>query len=123
MFDVLADGTIANNRLFLKQPGGGTFDEGIPDGMKCDERGYALRYGPRRRLGHQPGRRAPRHDRDAGGRVEPMTSAALTGRTLYITASRSVYRVPMKGARRPRSARARWLIGNCGAVGDGRDRA
>ena len=39
VFDVGADGTLANGRMFFEGVGTGVIEEGIPDGMKCDERG------------------------------------------------------------------------------------
>jgi len=95
VFDVLADGTIENNRLFITQPGGGTFDEGIPDGMKCDERGTLYSTGPGGIWAIDP-------DGEHLGTIETPEAASnlcfggSDWRTLYITASRSVYRVPMK---------------------------
>ena len=39
VFDVNADGTLANGRMFFEGVGTGVIEEGIPDGMKVDERG------------------------------------------------------------------------------------
>jgi gluconolactonase len=46
VYDVNADGTIANGRLFFDNIGSGVIEEGIPDGMKCDERGNIWVTGP-----------------------------------------------------------------------------
>ena len=46
VFDVAADGSIGNGRIFFDKIGSGDIDEGIPDGMKCDERGNIYVTGP-----------------------------------------------------------------------------
>ena len=46
VFDRQADGTIANGRMFFDSIGSGVIEEGIPDGMKCDERGNVYVTGP-----------------------------------------------------------------------------
>jgi gluconolactonase len=46
VFDRQADGTIANGRMFFDNIGSGVIEEGIPDGMKCDERGNVYVTGP-----------------------------------------------------------------------------
>jgi gluconolactonase len=46
VYDVNHDGTIANGRLFFDNIGSGVIEEGIPDGMKCDERGNIWVTGP-----------------------------------------------------------------------------
>ena len=46
VFDVQQDGTIANGRMFFDNIGSGVIEEGIPDGMKCDERGNIYVTGP-----------------------------------------------------------------------------
>jgi hypothetical protein len=38
-FDVLSDGRVTNERLFVEQPGTDELMDGAPDGMACDERG------------------------------------------------------------------------------------
>jgi gluconolactonase len=45
-FDVGADGTAGSARVFLEQPGTGELWDGVPDGMKCDERGNLWATGP-----------------------------------------------------------------------------
>jgi gluconolactonase len=46
VWDVEADGSLANKRSFFKGIGSGVIEEGIPDGMKCDERGSIWVTGP-----------------------------------------------------------------------------
>src|SRR5256885_1154590 len=46
VFDRQPDGTIANGRMFFDNIGSGVIEEGIPDGMKCDERGNVYVTGP-----------------------------------------------------------------------------
>ena len=46
VFDVQPDGSIANGRMFFDNIGSGVIEEGIPDGMKCDERGNIYVTGP-----------------------------------------------------------------------------
>ena len=46
VFDRQPDGTIANGRMFFDNVGSGVIEEGIPDGMKCDERGNVYVTGP-----------------------------------------------------------------------------
>jgi gluconolactonase len=47
VYDVAADGTFSNGRMFFEGVGSGVIEEGIPDGMKCDERGNIWVTGPR----------------------------------------------------------------------------
>ena len=46
VFDVHADGTLANGRMFFEDVGTGVIEEGIPDGMKVDELGNVWVTGP-----------------------------------------------------------------------------
>jgi gluconolactonase len=46
VYDVGSDGTLANGRLFFEGIGSGVIEEGIPDGMKCDEEGNIWVTGP-----------------------------------------------------------------------------
>jgi gluconolactonase len=46
VFDRQPDGTIANGRMFFENIGSGVIEEGIPDGMKCDEHGNIYVTGP-----------------------------------------------------------------------------
>jgi len=45
-YDVAEDGTLSNGRMFFEGVGSGVIEEGIPDGMKCDERGNIWVTGP-----------------------------------------------------------------------------
>jgi gluconolactonase len=47
IYDVQADGTLAGGRVFFDGIGTGVIEEGIADGMKCDERGNIWVTGPR----------------------------------------------------------------------------
>ena len=46
VYDVQDDGTLANRRSFFKGIGDGVVENGIPDGMKCDEQGNVWVTGP-----------------------------------------------------------------------------
>src|SRR5512133_3144369 len=46
VWDADADGSISNGRMFFEGVGSGVIEEGIPDGMKCDERGNIWVTGP-----------------------------------------------------------------------------
>src|SRR2546423_10162848 len=46
VFDRQPDGTIGPGRMFLENIGSGVIEEGIPDGMKCDEHGNVYVTGP-----------------------------------------------------------------------------
>jgi gluconolactonase len=46
VFDRQPEGTIANGRMFFEHIGSGVIEEGVPDGMKCDERGNVYVTGP-----------------------------------------------------------------------------
>jgi gluconolactonase len=46
VFDRQPDGTIGNGRMFFENIGSGVIEEGIPDGMKCDEHGNVYVTGP-----------------------------------------------------------------------------
>jgi gluconolactonase len=47
VFDVAADGSLSDGRMFFEGIGTGVIEEGIPDGMKCDERGNIWVTGPK----------------------------------------------------------------------------
>jgi gluconolactonase len=47
VYDVGSDGTLSNGRMFFEGIGSGVLEEGIPDGMKCDEEGNIWVTGPR----------------------------------------------------------------------------
>ena len=46
VYDVGSDGTLSNGRMFFDGIGSGVIEEGIPDGMKCDEQGNIWVTGP-----------------------------------------------------------------------------
>lgn len=46
VYDAAPDGSISNGRMFFEGIGSGVIEEGIPDGMKCDERGNIWVTGP-----------------------------------------------------------------------------
>lgn len=47
VYDVAADGSLSNRRRFADNIGDGSMEVGIPDGMKCDERGNIWVTGPK----------------------------------------------------------------------------
>ena len=93
VYDVGADGTIANGRVFGEEPGGK--DDGVPDGMKVDKNGNIFVTGPK---GIWVWDAKGNH---LGTIAMPEQPANLNWgdkdyRTLYITATTSVYRLEMK---------------------------
>ena len=46
VWDVSEDGSLSNGRMFFEGVGSGVLEGGIPDGMKCDERGNIWVTGP-----------------------------------------------------------------------------
>jgi gluconolactonase len=46
-FDVAPDGSLSGGRIFALDIGAGDYDEGVVDGMKCDEHGNIYVTGPR----------------------------------------------------------------------------
>ncbi|MBZ5681440.1 MAG: SMP-30/gluconolactonase/LRE family protein [Acidobacteriia bacterium] len=92
-YDVAGDGSLVNGRIFGEEPGGK--DDGVPDGIKVDTNGNLYVTGPKGiwvwdSSGHHLGTIAL-----------PEQPANLTWgdkdyRTLYITATKSVYRLRMK---------------------------
>jgi len=93
VFDVQADGTLANGRVFaeLKEPGA----RGVPDGMKVDKQGNVYCTGPGGVWVFAP----------TGmylGRIATLEVSAncgwgdRDGKTLYITASTGLYRIRTK---------------------------
>jgi gluconolactonase len=98
-FDVSPDGSLANAHLFADGITSST-EPGGPDGMKCDERGNLWVTGPGGLWVYAP-------SGDLLGKVrapEPVANLAWGGpffRTLFLTASQSVYRLATKvGPRR-----------------------
>jgi gluconolactonase len=93
VYDFAPDGTLKNGRIFGEEPGGK--GDGVPDGMKVDQNGNLFVTGPGGvwvwdKEGHH-----------IGTIVVPTQPANLAWgdkdyRTLYITATHSVYKLRMK---------------------------
>jgi gluconolactonase len=93
VYDVAADGSLRNGRIFGEEPG--AKGDGVPDGIKVDKNGNLFVTGPKGiwvwdANGHH-----------LGTIVVPEQPANLAWgdkdlRTLYITATTSVYRLRMK---------------------------
>ncbi len=93
VYDVASDGTLANGRIFGEEPGGK--NDGVPDGIKVDKFGNLFVTGP---TGIWVWDAKGNH---LGTIVMPEQPANLTWgdkdyRTLYITATTSVYRLETK---------------------------
>ncbi len=93
VYDVAPDGSLANGRIFGEEPGGK--DDGVPDGIKVDKNGNLFVTGPK---GIWVWDAKGTH---LGTIVMPEQPANLNwgdkdSRTLYITATTSVYRLEMK---------------------------
>ena len=93
VYDVAPDGTLANGRIFGEEPG--EKDDGVPDGIKVDQKGNLFITGPK---GIWVWDAKGNH---LGTIVMPEQPANLTWgdkdyRTLYITATTSVYRLETK---------------------------
>lgn len=93
VYDVAADGSLKNGRIFGEEPGGK--HDGVPDGMKVDRKGNLFVTGPRGIWVWDA------KGNDLGTIVLPEQPANLTWGdkdygTLYITATTSVYRLRMK---------------------------
>lgn len=97
IYDVSEDGTLANGRVFFEGIGSGVIEEGIPDGMKVDERGNVWVTGPRGVWVISP-------DGEHLGIVEVpenVGNIAWGGpdwKMLYIPSSTSLYRIPTRVA-------------------------
>ncbi len=97
VFDVGADGALSNGRMFAENIGDGVLENGVVDGMKCDEQGNIYVTGPR-------GFWVFGADGEHLGVIGmPEHSANLnwggTGwNELYCTCSTSVYRIALKVA-------------------------
>jgi gluconolactonase len=97
VYDVAADGTLSNGRLFFDEIGNGVVEEGIPDGMKCDERGNIWVTGPGgvwiiNARGEQLGLL------EIPENVGNLAWGGSDWRTLFIPSSTSVYRIQTKVA-------------------------
>jgi gluconolactonase len=93
VYDVAADGTLSHGRVFGEEPGGK--GEGVPDGIKVDDKGNLFVTGPK---GIWVWDASGNH---LGTIVVPEQPANLTWGdpqydTLYITATTSVYRLRTK---------------------------
>jgi gluconolactonase len=92
VFDVGADGSIANGRLLLDGIGTGRLADGIPDGMKCDVDGNVWVTGPggvwviSAQGEHLGVVEIPEH-------VGNLTFGGAGWDELYVPSSKSVYRV------------------------------
>ena len=95
VFDVGGDGSLTNGRMFFENIGTGVIEEGIPDGMKCDERGNIYVTGPGGVWVISP-------EAEHLGVIEvPENVGNLNWggddwSTLYLPSSTSLYRVQMK---------------------------
>ena len=90
VYDFVADGTLANGRVFAEEPGGK--GAGVPDGMKVDREGNLFVTGPKGiwvwdSLGHHLGTIALPEQPANLAWGDPDYG------TLYITATTSVYRL------------------------------
>jgi len=88
-YDVAADGRLSNARMFYDLAN--AKEKGIPDGMKVDSKGNVYASGPEGVWVFSP-------DGKHLGTIQPGETAANCawgddGKTLYITASTSVYRI------------------------------
>jgi len=93
VYDVGPDGNLSNGRIFGEEPGGP--HEGVPDGIKVDHNGNVFVTGPKGIWIWDP------QGRHLGTIVMPEQPANLAWgdkdyRTLYITATTSVYRLRTK---------------------------
>jgi len=93
VYDVAADGSLENGRIFGEEPGGK--GDGVPDGMKVDTRGNLYVTGPK---GIWVWDAQGRH---LGTIIVPEQPANLAWgnqdyTTLYLTATTSVYRLATK---------------------------
>jgi gluconolactonase len=97
VYDVAADGSLSNGRLFLDGIGDGVIERGVVDGMKCDEHGNIWVSGPGGVWVIDP----------AGQHIETVEVPENVGnlawggsdwRTMFIAASTSVYRIETKVA-------------------------
>jgi len=100
VYDVAADGSLANGRLFLDGIGNGVTEDGVVDGMKCDERGNIWVSGP----GGVWVVDADGRHVETIGIPETVGNLAWGGaewRTLFVAASTSLYRIETDVASAP----------------------
>lgn len=100
LYDVATDGSLSNGRPFFDGIGSGVIEEGIPDGMKCDEGGNIWVTGPggvwvisagAEHLGLV----------EVPENVGNLAWGGADWRMLYMPSSTSLYRVPTKAASAP----------------------
>jgi len=94
-FEVAADGSLSRSRVFFEPVGTANYDEGVVDGMKCDERGNVYVTGPRGIWVIDP------QGRHLGVILMPEVAGNLNWggpdwNDLYCACSTSLYRVRMK---------------------------
>ena len=94
-FDVAADGALSASRVFFEPVGTANYDEGVVDGMKCDEHGNVYVTGPRGIWVISP------QGSHLGIIVMPEVAGNLNWggpdwKDLYCACSTSLYRVRMK---------------------------
>jgi gluconolactonase len=95
VYDVASDGTLSGGRLFFDHIGSGVIEDGIPDGMKCDERGNIWVTGPGGVWVISPGG----EHLGVVGVPENVGNIGWGGsdwKMLYMPSSTSLYRVPTK---------------------------
>ncbi len=100
VYDVSGDGTLSNGRIFFEGAGFAVVGGGVPDGIKCDERGNVWATGP---AGIWIISAAGEH---LGVIRVPEIAANLTWggedwRTLFIASSTSLYAIRTKVGPRP----------------------
>ncbi len=93
VYDVASDGTLSNGRIFGEEPG--AKNDGVPDGIKVDKNGDLFVTGPKGIWVWDA------NGNHLGTIAMPEQPANLTWgdqdyRTLYITATTSVYRLELK---------------------------
>jgi gluconolactonase len=93
-FDVAPDGSLSGSRVFFEPVGTGNYDEGVVDGMKCDEQGNVYVTGPRGIWVISP------HGTHLGIILMPEVAGNLNWggpdwTDLYCACSTSIYRVRM----------------------------
>jgi gluconolactonase len=97
VYDVADEGSLSNGRLFFDEIGSGVIEQGIPDGMKCDERGNIWVTGPggvwiiSARGEHLGVLEVPENTGN-------LAWGGPDWRTLFIPSSTSVYRIQTKVA-------------------------
>lgn len=100
VFDLKPEGSLANGRIFFEGIGTGAVGDGVPDGMKCDERGNVWVSGPAGVWVISP------EEEHLGVVPIPENVANLTWggpdwKWLFVSASTSLYRISTKvGPRR-----------------------